>query len=225
MVEMLSEWTGNCVRLLDIDAAGLLLADGRGVLHLMAASSERIRHLEAFQLQKVQGPCLDCFNSGEPVVVPDLRAEAHRWPAFVEAAEAAGFASVHALPMTLRDRVLGSVGLFGYSVGRLDPDDLALAQAMVHVAGVAIVNEKAASDRDLVNTQLQEALTSRILLEQAKGVLANEGGLAMNDAFTVLRRYARDHGRTLTSVAEQVVNRSMRGQDLLEYARSAAILP
>lgn len=225
MVDLLSEWTANCARLLDVAAAGLLLADGRGVLHLIAASSERTHHLEVFQLQREQGPCLDCFHTGAALVVPDLQAESGRWPDFARVAESVGFASVHALPMRLRDTVLGTLGLFGSTVGRLDDDDLALAQALVHVASVAIVNEKSASDRDLVNAQLQQALTSRIVLEQAKGVLAHAGHLEMHDAFAVLRRYARDHGRKLSAVAEQVVNRELRGQELLDYARSAAILP
>ena len=173
MVDPLSEWTANCVHLLDVAAAGLLLADGRGVLHLIAASSEHTHHLEVFQLQREQGPCLDCFRTGAPVVVPDLKAESGRWPDFARVAASVGFASVHALPMRLRDTVLGTLGLFGSTAGRLDDDDLALAQALVHVASVAIVNEKAAADRDLVNAQLQQALTSRIVLEQAKGVLAS----------------------------------------------------
>ena len=225
MVDLLSEWTKNCARLLDVAAAGLLLADGRGVLHLIAASSERTQHLELFQLQRRQGPCLDCFHSGAAVVVPDLQAESQRWPDFARVAESVGFTSVHAVPMRLRDTVLGTLGLFGNTAGRLDDDDLALAQALVHVASVAIVNEKSASDRDMVNAQLQHALTSRIVLEQAKGVLASVGQLEMEDAFTVLRRYARDHGRKLSSVAEQLVNREMRGQELLDHARAAAILP
>jgi GAF domain-containing protein len=225
MVDLLSEWTANCVHLLDVAAAGLLLADGRGVLHLIAASSERTQHLEAFQLQRNQGPCLDCYHTGAAVVVPDLLAESQRWPDVARVADSVGFASVHALPMRLRETVLGTLGLFGTTPGQLHDEDLALAQALVHVASVAIVNEKAASDRDLVNEQLQQALTSRIVLEQAKGVLANAGHLEMQDAFVVLRRYARDHGRKLSTVAEQVVTRELRSQELLDYARSASILP
>jgi GAF domain-containing protein len=168
---------------------------------------------------------LDCFHSGTAVVVPDLKAESRRWPDFARVAESIGFVSVHAVPMRLRDKVLGTLGLFGNTPGRLDDDDLELAQAMVHVASVAIVSEKAASDRDVVNAQLQHALTSRIVLEQAKGVLASVGDLEMEDAFKVLRSYARHHGRKISTVAEQLVNRDMRGHELLDYARSASILP
>lgn len=127
------------------------------------------------------------------------------WPQFSQVAAFVGFASVHALPMRLGNNVLGTLGLFGDRVGRLEDDDLALAQALVHVATVAIVNEKSAADHATVNAQLQHALTSRILLEQAKGVLAHIGGLTMEEAFTALRQYARDHGAELSDVAAQVV--------------------
>lgn len=225
IVDLLSEWTSNCARLLDIAATGLLLADGRGVLHLVAASSESTRHLEAFQLQRDQGPCLDCYHNGAPVIVPDLQAEADRWPDFARVAGSIGFASVHAVPMRLRGTVLGALGLFGNTPGRLNDDDLALAQALIHVASVALVNERVTADREVVNAQLQHALTSRVILEQAKGVIAHVGNLEMQDAFAVLRRYARDHGHKLTAVAAQVVNRDLRGEHLIDHARSASILP
>ena len=224
IVDLLTDWTENCARLLDVAAAGLLVADGRGVLHVVAASSERTHYLEVFQLQRDQGPCLDCFHAGTAVSVPDLQAEAHRWPEFARVAESVGFTSVHAVPMRLRDTVLGTFGLFGTTPGALNDEDLALAQALVHVASVALVNERSASDRQLVNAQLQHALTSRVVLEQAKGVLAAVGHLEMEDSFTVLRRYSRDHGHRLTDVAERVVKRELPGQELIDYARSASIL-
>lgn len=221
VVDMLSHLTTSCAGLLNVASAGLLLADGKGTLHLMASTSERTHHLEVFQLQREEGPCLDCYADGEPVIVPDLATEQQRWPQFCLAAEAVGFKSVHALPMRLRDTLLGTLGLFGEETGRLDDDDLALAQALVHVASVAIVNEKAAADLAIVNSQLQHALTSRVVLEQAKGVIAHTGGIEMPDAFAVLRRYARDHGRLLSDVATEVVNRELSGQTLLDHARSA----
>lgn len=221
VVEMLSRLTANCAEMLDVASAGLLLADGRGVLHLMASSSERVHHLEILQLQREEGPCLDCYRDGHMVAVPDLAAEGHRWPHFTRAAREAGFRSVHALPMRLRDSVLGTLGLFGDRIGSLDDDDLALAQALVHVASVAILNEQLAADRATVNSQLQHALQSRIVVEQAKGVLAHTGGLHMETAFTVLRRYARDHGRRLSDVALEVVRRELPGERLLDHARGA----
>jgi GAF domain-containing protein len=136
-----------------------------------------------------------------------------------------GFASVHALPMLLHDKVLGTLGLFGTRPGPLDREDLELAQALAHVASVAIVNEKAAADATTVNDQLQNALNSRVTLEQAKGVLSYVGNLDMDTAFAVLRRYARDNGEKLSGVAADVVDRRLPASTLIEHARSAAVLP
>ncbi|NHA67667.1 GAF and ANTAR domain-containing protein [Phycicoccus sp. CMS6Z-2] len=225
MVELLAGLSENCVRLLDVAAAGVLLSDGRGVLRLVAASSERTRLLELFQLQRDEGPCLDCFRTGTPVLVPELAATADRWPAFCAAADGVGFRSVHAVPMRLQTTVLGTLGLFGSQVGSLDRSDLDLGQALAHVASVAVVNERAAADSATVNAQLQHALTSRVVLEQAKGVIAHVGDLTVEDAFRVMRRYARDHGRRLGEVAGDVVERRLAGRDLLEHARSVDLLP
>lgn len=225
IVELLVRLTMNCAQLLDVASAGLLLADRRGVLHLLAASSERTHDLEVFQLQRDEGPCLDCYHTGHPVIVTNLAEEVQRWPQFSPAAQALGFASVHAVPMRLRHTVLGALGLFGDRPGKLDADDLALAQALVHVASVAIVNEKSAADRDVINAQLQHALNSRVVLEQAKGVLAHVGNLDMDSAFTVLRRYARDHGDKLSDVATRIVQRDLPGETVIRHARASAILP
>jgi transcriptional regulator with GAF, ATPase, and Fis domain len=218
VVDLLGGLTADCARLLDIASAGLLLADRRDVLHVVAASSERTRSLELFQLQREQGPCLDCFHSGAAVIVPDLSQEAQRWPAFVDAAAGAGFASVHALPMRLKDNVLGALGLFGTSAGRLTDEDLDLGQALAHVASVALVSDRATADRTLVTEQLQSALTSRVLVEQAKGLLAQLGDLDMDQAFGALRRYSRDHNERLGEVAARVVNRELGARDVLDHA-------
>lgn len=219
VVELLSALTADCARLLDVASAGLLLADGRGVLHVMAASSERTRQLEVFQVQRADGPCRDCYLDGAPVSAPDLREETDRWPSFAPAALQAGFVSVHAVPMRLRDQILGAMGLFGTTAGPLNPDDLSLGQALADVACVALLQDKVASDQKSVNEQLQTALSSRIVLEQAKGVLAQQGSLQMEEAFAVLRRYARDHNLRLTAVAEAVVARRLPAQHLLERVR------
>jgi len=224
VVELLSGLTTDCARLLDVASAGLLLADGHGALHVVAASSERTRDLEMFQLQSEQGPCLDCYRTGVPVEVDDLAAAAERWPNFVEAAVAAGFASVHAVPLRLRETVLGALNLFGSEVGPLQPDDLDLAQALAHVASIALVAERAAGDRETINQQLQHALTSRIAIEQAKGVLAQVGNLEMDQSFAALRRYTRDHNRRLSEVAQEVVSRQLSGVELLAYAESKGTL-
>ena len=222
VVELLSGLTADCARLLDVASAGLLLADARGTLHVVAASSERTRNLELFQLQRDEGPCLDCYRRAEPVTAADLRAEAGRWPQFVAAATGLGFLSVHALPMRLRDSVLGALGLFGTRTGTLVEADLDLAQALAHVASVALVADKAAADRAAVNEQLQTALRSRVVIEQAKGLIAQLGDLDMEQAFDVLRRYSRDHNERLSEVARKLVAREIAGRTLLEHAKSIA---
>lgn len=225
VVDMLTQLTANCASLLHVASAGLLLGDSRGQLHLVATSSERTHHLDVLQLQREEGPCLDCYRDRAPVVVPDLDAEAERWPHFHRAAREVGFRSVHALPMRLKDNVLGTLGLFGDEAGDLAEDDLALAQALVHVATVAIVNERSATDQATIDAQLAHALSSRIVVEQAKGVLAYAGHLDMHDAFAVLRRYARDHRRKLTDVADAVVHRDLSYEALLQHARDTSLLP
>ncbi|HEY6746204.1 MAG TPA: GAF and ANTAR domain-containing protein [Mycobacteriales bacterium] len=217
-VDLLSGLTADCARLLDVASAGLLLADRHGVLHIVAASSEATRTLEIFQLQREQGPCLDCYHTGSMVTEADLRQETQRWPLFAAAATHAGFASVHAVPLRLRDNVLGAMGLFGTHAGVLNDDDLRLAQALAYVASVALVQDKAAADKAMLNEQLQTALDSRVVLEQAKGVLAHHGNLDMDQSFAVLRSYARDHNLRLTDVARSVVTRALAAHQLLDHA-------
>ena len=220
VVDMLATLTSDCARLLDVASAGLLLADGRGVLHVMAASSERTRELEVFQVQRADGPCRDTYLSGEPVSAPDLQAESDRWPLFVPAARRAGFASVHALPLRLGDLTLGALNLFGTTVGALNEQDLSLGQALADVATVALVQDRAVTDRESLNVQLQTALSSRVVLEQAKGLLAQQGDLEMADAFQLLRHYSRDHNQRLTDVARAVVSRSLTAQQVLDHAQT-----
>jgi transcriptional regulator with GAF, ATPase, and Fis domain len=213
-VELLNGLTTDCTRLLDVAAAGLLLADRNGVLHVVAASSERTRSLELFQLQRDEGPCLDCFRSGRPTNVDDLSLEVDRWPEFVPAAIEAGFASVHAIPMRLLDDVLGAVGLFGTSTGSLNEEDLDLAQALAHVAAVAI-GVGAGERKTSVADQLHAVLKHRVLVEQAKGIIAQQGGLEMDEAFTKLRQYAQTQDQRLTEVARALVSRQLSPQLLL----------
>jgi transcriptional regulator with GAF, ATPase, and Fis domain len=220
VVEMLNNLTTGCARLLDVESAGLLLADGQNVLHVVAASSEQTRTLELYQLQREQGPCLDCFNSGSSVSVADLSNEDERWPQFVPVARQAGFASVHAIPMRVREHVLGTLGLFGVNVGALNDDDLELGQALAHVASVVVVAGSAITDGKLVVEQLQNALDSRVVIEQAKGILAQQSRLDMDDAYTQLRRYARDHNELLTMVAKRLVSRELSPQTILASQKS-----
>ncbi len=212
--------TDACAQILGAASAGLLLVDPHdGVLRLAAASSESTRILELFVLQSEQGPCVDCFHSGAAVSIADLSKESDRWPKFVPAALAAGFVSVHVLPMQLRGVRHGTLGLFGTTVGELTAADLELGQALADVASVALVVDRTAADQLRLTEQLQFALESRVVLEQAKGQLAQLAGIDMEEAFAVLRRYSRDHNKRLAEVARQLVAREITGVALLEHAR------
>jgi transcriptional regulator with GAF, ATPase, and Fis domain len=218
VVDLLSTLTTECAQLLDVASAGLLLADQLGVLHVLAASSEHARLLEVTQLKGDEGPCVDCYRTGKPIAVPDLDDVVLRWPLFVAAAQSVGFASVHALPMRLGSNVLGALGLFGTTAGALNDDDLSLGQALADVASVALVQDTSAADKAVINEHLQRALTSRVIIEQAKGVIAQQGQLEMGVAFEVLRRYARNNDLRVTNVAHAVTSRSLPAQQLLDHA-------
>jgi GAF domain-containing protein len=175
----------------------------------MAASSEQTRLLELFQLQGEQGPCLDCFHSGEPVSATDLATQSQRWPLFARAALNTGYRSVHALPLRLRQQILGALNLFGDKPGALSEPVARLGQALADMATITILHERALRESEHVAAQLQTALVSRIVIEQAKGVLAERGDLTMDDAFQVLRKHARDHNLRLHDVARGIVERTI----------------
>jgi hypothetical protein len=224
VVELLTELTERCAQLLDVAAAGLLLADPRRHLHLMAATSERSRELELFQLQADQGPCLDCYASGQPISVADLGAEQTRWPRFVAAATEAGFVSVHAVPMRADGIVLGALGLFGVAAGGLNNADQMVAQTLAHIASVAILQEHAPTP-DFVLPQLRTALASRVVVEQAKGFLREKLQISVEDAFALLRQHARTHDEHLTMVSRRLVSEPEARQAILAAIRGAAAPP
>jgi len=221
-IDLLDVLVHRAVAILDVASAGLLLADQAGRLHVLAASSQAARELEVFQLQRDEGPCRDCYHSGVKVDVPDLTDEVRTWPQFATHALEAGFRSVHAVPLRLRTRILGAMGLFGTRVGALGESDHALAQALADVATVALVQERLAADQGALNSQLQTALASRIALEQAKGAVAYAGRVDAAEAFEQLRRYARDHNLRLSDVATAVVSRQLAPLDVIAHARPAA---
>ena len=207
MIEFLHVLTARCVQLLGVSAAGLLLTDQQDALQVVAASSERTRLLELFQLQTDQGPCVDCFRTGQPVSVADLPS-AGRWPAFTAAAAEVGFAAVHAVPMRLRTEVIGALNLFDTTPGPLDEGKLRIGQALADVATIGLLQQRAIHRRDTLTEQLQTALESRVLIEQAKGVLAERLHLDMDEAFGLLRNAARNNNRRLSELAQAVVEGS-----------------
>ena len=209
VLDFLHQLTQSCLELLPVDAAGLMLADSAGQLRIAASSSERVRLLELFELQNEEGPCLDCYRSGEAVATLDLGSRDQpsvQWPRFSTAAATAGFRSVLALPMRLRTDTIGALNLFRVGTGGLSPDDQSLAQALADVATIGILQERGSRRREVLARQLQEALTSRIVIEQAKGVLAERRGVHVDRAFLVLRDHARSTGIKLSAAAREVVD-------------------
>ena len=205
LIDFLRLLTDRCVTMLDASAAGVLLADRDGELRVMAASDEQVRLLELFQLQSDEGPCLECFRTGAQVTVDELAVEAERWPAFTEAARLCGFGAVQAVPMRLRDEVVGALNLFRAAPGPFDPAATPLAQALADVATISLLQQRSAQRSTVLNEQLQSALNSRVGIEQAKGKLAERQGLDMEQAFTTLRDYARAHNRRLADLARAFV--------------------
>ncbi|WP_405905169.1 GAF and ANTAR domain-containing protein [Streptomyces sp. NBC_00828] len=208
LIDFLRLLTDRCVGLLGASAAGVLLADRDGELRVVAASDEQVRLLELFQLQNDEGPCLDCFRTGAPVAVADLGAATTRWPHFAVQARRSGFGAVQALPMRLRDEVVGALNLFRATPGPFDPAATPLAQALADVATISLLQQRSAHRSTVLNEQLQTALNSRVLIEQAKGKLAERQNIDMEQAFTALRGYARAHNRRLSDVARAFIDDS-----------------
>ena len=205
IIDLLSMLVDRCVELIEADAAGILLADANGNLRVMAASSEQARLLELFQLQNEQGPCVESFTSGQPVNCTELRDNGQRWPRFTPYAVDAGFECVYALPLRLRDTVIGALNLFKERAGPIAAADITLAQAFADVASVAILQDQAARESRVRDLHLPNALYSRVVIEQAKGMLSEGGQIEMGDSFNLLRTYARTNHLQLTRVAEEVV--------------------
>jgi transcriptional regulator with GAF, ATPase, and Fis domain len=206
VIEFLQMLTERSVELLEADAAGLMLADERGSLQLMASTAEKMRVLELFELQIQEGPCYDCWRTGQPVSNVALAAALDRWPSFTAAALEAGYGSTHALPMRLRGHVIGALNLFNAAEQPLGADDLALGQAMADVATIGLLHERTLQEQTTLSEQLQTALQSRVLIEQAKGVLSARAGLSIGEAFVRMRSHARRNGVGLTDVAQAVVD-------------------
>ncbi|GAA3003511.1 GAF and ANTAR domain-containing protein [Actinokineospora diospyrosa] len=205
VLEFLQVLVDRCVELLSVDAAGILLATVDGDLHMVTSSSEAVRRLELFQLRHGEGPCLAAYRTGSPVSRPDLTAVDEPDARFAAAAIADGYRAVFALPMRLRSETIGALNLFRARPGHLDELSWRTAKALVDVATIGLLQARAIRDHELLSEQLQEALTSRVTIEQAKGVLAERLGVDMGVAFDVLRGHARDHNIKLSELAMFVV--------------------
>jgi GAF domain-containing protein len=205
--EFLYQLVHRCADLFAVEQAGLMLMEPSGVLHVAAATSHATHLIELLQLQADQGPCLECFRSGEPVTVADLSTSeiSTRWPEFAPAAQTAGFRSVSAFPMRLRQQTIGALNLFGSSTGIPGAADTLAAQALADVATISILQNRASDDSRLLVDQLQGALHSRVLIEQAKGIISERVGMGVDTAFETLRTYARNHNLKLADAANGII--------------------
>lgn len=209
IVDLLHTLVEECVGLVETDAGGLMLADPLGELQLVASSSEQADLVEVMQLTAGDGPCGDCFMTGTAVAVADIDKSGGQWPAFRTAALEQGFRSLYATPLRLRGKIIGTINLFSTSVGELSPRDAAVVQALADVATISILQERLVRESNIVAEQLQRALDSRVLIEQAKGVISQLGSMDMEDAFQALRSYARRNNLSLRLVAEAVTDRTI----------------
>jgi transcriptional regulator with GAF, ATPase, and Fis domain len=205
IIDFLERLAGQCAELLDVSACGVLLVDHLGVLNLVAASTEEARRAELAQLQSAEGPCMDAYRTGTSIQQSVLTDPEQPWPAFASAARASGFAAVHALPMRLRAETLGAMDLLNDVPGPLDDDTIALGQALADAATIGILHQRALARHEVIAEQLQTALNSRIVIEQAKGFLAERHAVSVDVAFGLLRGYSREQNRKLTAVAADVV--------------------
>jgi transcriptional regulator with GAF, ATPase, and Fis domain len=209
VVDFLTQVTIRCAEVLGVSAAGVLLTDQRGALRVVAASTEKSRLLELLQIQIDEGPCPECFRTGRAIAVADLTTETVRWPRFAVEAMRTGFASVHALPMRLRTEAIGALNLFRTRPGLLDDETVRLGQALADVATIGLLQQRAIRRRETLAEQLQTALNSRIVIEQAKGVIAERRHLDMDRSFSLLRNAARRSNGRLSDLAQAVVDGSV----------------
>ncbi|HZZ46299.1 MAG TPA: GAF and ANTAR domain-containing protein [Pseudonocardia sp.] len=216
-IDLLDRLTTFSVELSAADAAGIILAGPRGETQVVAASDEHAELTEQLQLQTRQGPCLDCFATATPVNVTDLAQSAPRWPTLVPPLrERTPFRTVHALPLRLRDESIGAVNLFRRQPGPLPTADLHLTQALADVATIGILQERTIRRSETVRKQLQGALSSRVIIEQAKGVIAARSDLTMGAAFELLRGYSRGHNLRLADVARELVEHRLDPNMLID---------
>jgi len=209
VVDVLTTLSDRCVDVLDIAAAGIMLATPQGHLQAVTSSSEAMRVVELFELQSAEGPCLDCFHSGEAVVNQDLAAAGSRWPVFAPVAVDAGFRGADAIPMRLRGQIIGALNLFRAETGSLNDDDVVVAQALADIATITIIQNRAVVASHELNAQLESALSSRVVIEQAKGIIAERRRIPVDDAFAQLRRHARNNNLRLADVAQDTVSGSI----------------
>jgi len=209
VIELLQTLVETCRRVLDVEEAGILLADDDGDLEVVASTSEASTLVETMQLDARSGPCWTSFTTAEPVSLPDVDVDEARWPEFAGVARAQGFRAVHAVPLRLRGTVIGTLNLLRTSVGTLNGRDVRVAQALADVATIGILQERTLRESAVVQQQLQGALDTRVVIEQAKGVVAQVRGVSTDEAFVLIRRHARENRLKLADVAARLVERRL----------------
>jgi transcriptional regulator with GAF, ATPase, and Fis domain len=214
VIDLLHVLCDRSVELLQADAAGLILTDQRGQLHVMASTTEEALLLELFVLQNDEGPCLDCYSTGRPIVNVDLDEVDQRWPRFHAATIRAGYRSTHALPLRLRGTTVGVLNLLCIDRSTLSQDDISLGQALCDVATVALLQERSLREGEILAEQLQGALNSRIMIEQAKGILAARAGIGVDAAFNLMRDHARRDHQQLSVIATALINGTLTEAEL-----------
>lgn len=189
----------------DVDAVGMLLEAADGTLRLTAASTHESRALDLFEAQAEEGPCYEAYTRGEQILEEDLETASVGWERFRLLALDAGFRAVYAFPMRLRDHRLGAINMFRTSSGPFDEADVHWAQALADVATIGVLSERQLQRSEQRTEQLERALSSRVLIEQAKGALAERVDCAPEEAFDRMRGYARSHQRSLRDVCREVI--------------------
>ncbi len=205
VVEVLDGLMYTCLELLEVNEAGMMLTDSSGGLQRVASSSESARLLELLQVQTREGPCFEAVQHGEVVVVEDIEQHRGRWPTFSERLVEDGFRSVYAFPMRLREATIGGLNLFGASAHTLDEGGRVIAKALTDIATIGILQQRSLRRSALLAENLQRALNTRVVIEQAKGVLSERGNLPMEHTFALLRDYARSHQLKLSDLAHSIV--------------------
>lgn len=210
IVDLLQSLVDACGEHLQIAAAGILLSDGSGDLEVMASTSDASRLVELMQLSAESGPCIECFRTGESISVESIADAPEEWSAFRDSALEHGFAAVDAVPLRLRDTTIGALNLLRAEAGPARPFDLVVARAFADVATIGILHERSIRETDVLTQQLQLALSSRVLIEQAKGVVSYTNNVPIDEAFAIIRNYARAHRLPLSEVAGRLVSRDLQ---------------
>jgi transcriptional regulator with GAF, ATPase, and Fis domain len=225
IIDFMHTLAERCVELLDVSAAGIMLADSEGKLRHAACSSEQMRLVELFELQVEEGPCFDAYRDRAPVLCNSHEDAETRWPRFAPHAHDSGFVAVSAVPMRLRAEVIGALNLFSSRTGALNVDDVGVAQAMADIATIGILQERVIRDKSVFASQLEVALGSRVAIEQAKGIVAEHNRITVDQAFGLIRHFARDHNRLLSDTARQIIDGTIASEQLSGTTAPAARPP